>query len=343
MNPHWQWNHVPDDSKWSLTEKPGVLRLHSLPAANFYAARNSLCQRPPGPESIMTIELDTTGMTDGDNAGLALLSNPSAWIGLVKSTNGTTLQLFQGSGRRTPWRCRCSGQHSNHRLDQSAQSSVASSSLQLRHRPSHLQLEHRWQGIHDVGQSLHHALPVPQTFQGVRPALFNFNTSGQPGGYADFDNYTVDEPRARGIEREIPLGKTITLTSGADGSILLADSSPSNLLVNAMAFEGRTSQLQFQVVDLGLGRVAFKAGNGKFVSVADDKSVVLKDLMGKKPSDAESFQWINLMRGDTAFMSLVNHRYLATKPNQPGAVTATAADVTPARKSGVEFKWKTVD
>src|SRR5262249_44176792 len=24
-NPRWQWNHVPDDTKWSLTEKPGVL------------------------------------------------------------------------------------------------------------------------------------------------------------------------------------------------------------------------------------------------------------------------------------------------------------------------------
>ena len=61
------------------------------------------------------------------------------------------------------------------------------------------------------------------TFQGVRPALFNYNTSGQPGGYVDFDNYTVDEPRARGIEREIPMGKTIVLTSGADGSFLSAD------------------------------------------------------------------------------------------------------------------------
>src|SRR5690606_23346006 len=40
LNPEWQWNHVPDDSKWSLTEKPGVLRLHSLPADNFYSARN---------------------------------------------------------------------------------------------------------------------------------------------------------------------------------------------------------------------------------------------------------------------------------------------------------------
>ena len=70
------------------------------------------------------------------------------------------------------------------------------------------------------------------TFQGVRPALFNFNTSGQPGGYADFDNYTVEEPRARGIEREIPMGKIIALTSGADGSVLAADTR-SNVLVSA--------------------------------------------------------------------------------------------------------------
>lgn len=40
--------------------------------------------------------------------------------------------------------------------------------------------------------------------------------SGQPGGYLDFDNYTGDEPRARGIEHEIPMGKTIALTSGAE-------------------------------------------------------------------------------------------------------------------------------
>jgi len=48
-----------------------VLRLHSLPAPNFYNARNSVCQRPPGLESIITVELDTTGMVTGDTAGLA--------------------------------------------------------------------------------------------------------------------------------------------------------------------------------------------------------------------------------------------------------------------------------
>ena len=60
------------------------------------------------------------------------------------------------------------------------------------------------------------------------------------------------------------------------------------------------------------------------------------------PATRRSFQWVNLMRGDTMLMSLTNHRYLATKPNTPGPVTATATGPTPARKGGACFKWKEV-
>ena len=71
--------------------------------------------------------------------------------------------------------------------------------------------------------------------------------------------------------------------------------------------------------------------------------MVLKDLAGAKPGNAESFQWVNLMRGDTMLMSLTNHQYLATKPNNPGPVTVTCHRPTAARKSGAEFKWKAVE
>ena len=225
LNPHWQWNHVPDDTKWSLTEKPGVLRLHSLPADDFYAARNSLCQRPPAPESIMTVELDTSGMVAGDTAGLALLSSPYAWIGVVKSAEGTTLQMLR--------------QHRHAAADAEARAAAPAKppTMGPANPPKHL-----WLRVHcnfDTDQAIFswsadgkEFTPLGNpftmtfqltTFQGVRPALFHYNTSGQPGGYVDFDNYTVDEPRARGIEREIPVGKTIMLTSGADGSFLAAD------------------------------------------------------------------------------------------------------------------------
>ncbi len=344
LNPLWQWNHVPDDTKWSLTEKPGVLRLHSLPATDFYNARNSICQRPPAPESTMTVELDTSGLVAGDTAGMALLSSPYAWVGVVKTAEGTSLQMLDatgsGGGRR------------------GAPAAPANPpTMGPTNPPTHLWL--RVACNFDTDAALFSwsadgkefaALGKPftmtfqlRTFQGVRPTLFNFNTSGQPGGYADFDNYTVEQPRARGIEREIPIGKTITLTSGADGSLLAADTQNMSLVNVATNDAGLVAEnARFKVIDLGKGRVALRAANGRFVS-ADGAGVSLNDLGGKTPGDAESFQWINLMRGDMMLMSLTNHRYLATKPNNPGPVTDTAIGPTPARKSGECFNWKAIE
>jgi xylan 1,4-beta-xylosidase len=344
IDPEWQRNHVPDDSKWSLTEKSGVLRLHSLPADNFYSARNSICQRPPGPESIMTVELDTSGMVAGDTAGLALLSSPHAWIGVVRSAEGMTLQMYnsprRSRGRRDP-----------------ATAPPNPPTISPDIPPEHLWLRvhcnfdtdeavFSWSADGKAFTPLGNPFTMTFqliTFQGVRPSLFNYSTSGQPGGYADFDNYTVKEPRARGIEREIPMGKTVALTSGADGSFLAADTQ-NDVLVNVVAdATGAVPRnARFQIVDLGLGRVALKAANGKVVSVGES-GVVLNDLAGAKPGDAESLQWVNLMRGDTMLMSLTNHQYLATKPNSPGVVTANALGASPARKSGAEFKWKAVE
>jgi beta-xylosidase len=345
LNSHWQWNHVPDDTNWSLTEKPGVLRLHSLPANDFYSARNSLCQRPPGPESIMTVELDTAGLAVGDTAGLALLSSPYAWIGVVKSAEGNALQMFTGGGRR------------RRNPGTATPAPTNAPTISPTAPPTHL-----WLRVHcnfDTDEAIFswsadgkQFTPLGKpftmtfqltTFQGVRPALFSYNTTSKHGGYADFDNYTCVEPRARGIEREIPTGKTITLTSGADGSFLTADPQ-SNALVNVAPSEALTvpQKATFQVLDLGKGRVALKAADGRFISAAEE-AAVLKDLDGRTPGNAESFQWINLMLGDTMLMSLTNHRYLTTKPNEPGPVTVTATGPRPARKGGECFRWKIVD
>jgi hypothetical protein len=99
---------------------------------------------------------------------------------------------------------------------------------------------------------------------------------------------------------------------------------------------------KFSVVDVGLGRVALRTPNGQYVSV-DGEKTTLTNLGSAKPGDAETFQWVNLMRGDTMLMSLANHRYLTTQPNTPGPVTVTALGASPARKSGAEFRWKVVE
>jgi len=291
----------------------------------------------------MTVALDTSGLAVGDTAGLALLSSPYAWIGVVKTAKGTTLQMLDTTGSR-----------GGRRDGPAAPANLPT--LGPTNPPSHLWLRvacdfdtdaavFSWSADGKAFTPLRKPFTMTfqlRTFQGVRPSLFNFNASGQPGGYADFDNYTVEEPRARGIERTIPMGKTITLTSGADGSFLAADTQNHELVNVAADTTGTLLQnTKFQCIDLGKGRVALKAVNGWFVSAVGDR-VLLKDLAGKAPGDGESYQWVNLMRGDTMLMSLANHRYLATKPNEPGPVTVSAAGPRPARKGGAEFRWKAV-
>ena len=330
LNPVWQWNHVPDDSRWSLTEKPGVLRLHSLGAEDFWMARNSLTQRPMGPESVTTAELDASALETGDTAGLALLNAPYAWIGLVKTSDGVAVQMFYQTDRKTTT-APTSATHVWFRVACNFDTEEAVFSWST-----------DGQKFSSLGNPFIMAFQLT-TFQGVRLALFNYNTNGKPGGYADFDNLQVDEPRARGIERTIPVGKTITLASGVDGSLLAIDAQSMSLLnVASDSTNAVAPKAQFKVVDLGKGRVALKSTNGRFVSAGSD-GVLLKDLAGITPGDTESFQWVNLMRGDTMLMSLANHRYLATKPNQPGPVTVSATGPRPDRRDGACFKWKAVE
>ena len=68
--------------------------MHSLPASDFWWARNSLTQRAIGPESTATTELDGSGLKTGDVAGLALLNSPYAWIGLLRDDNGYAIAQY---------------------------------------------------------------------------------------------------------------------------------------------------------------------------------------------------------------------------------------------------------
>lgn len=330
MNPVWQWNHVPDDTKWSLTEKPGVLRLHSLLAKDFWTARNSLTQKPVGPECIATVELDGAGLAAGDTAGLALLNAPYAWIGLVKAPEGVTVRMFDQTNRKTN-DAPAGASHVWFRVACNFDTEKAVFSWSADGKE-----------FAPLGGTSTMAFQLI-TFQGVRLALFNYNTGGRPGGFADFDNFNLDEPRARGIERAIPIGRTIVLSSSADGSLLAADTEKSVLVnVSADGAQAPAPKTHFQVVDLGKGRVALKASDGRCVS-AGANTVGLVDLSNKPPGNSETFQWINLMRGDTMLMSLVNHRYLGIHPNEPGPVTDEATGPSPNRKDGACFKWKALE
>lgn len=329
LQPIWQWNHHPVEDKWSLTEKPGAMRLHSLPADDFIWAKNTLTQRAVGPKSIVTVELDTSGMTTDDVAGLALLNYPYAWIGVVRTDGGPELEQFdQYTGDTT--KERTEGNRFWLRADcdydaETAQFSYSSDGEQFV----------------DFGPRVTLVYQLT-TFQGIRYSLFHFHRGDEPGGYADFDNFTVDEPEPRGLTQPIPYDKTIRLTSGADGRVLVADKGAIKAVGpnTRMAAE---SSAQFRVIPRGPGRIALQAVGDdadKFVTVAAAGSPGSVTLGPGMASDSATFQWIDLQRGDLMLMSLATNRYLSVLPDGP--VASDAIGPRPDRRGGACFHWDIV-
>ncbi len=81
----WQWNHNPDNNLWSLTERPGYLRLKTGKVVNnLFEARNTLTQRTEGPACSGIIALETAHMKDGDCAGLSAFCAEPGVISVAK-------------------------------------------------------------------------------------------------------------------------------------------------------------------------------------------------------------------------------------------------------------------
>ncbi|MET4897177.1 glycoside hydrolase 43 family protein [Sphingomonadaceae bacterium jetA1] len=79
----WQWNHNPDDSRWSLTERPGFLRLRPTGADNVWLARNTLTQKGQGPAGRGVVRLDISGIGEGDVCGFGTFGKISAQLSVL--------------------------------------------------------------------------------------------------------------------------------------------------------------------------------------------------------------------------------------------------------------------
>ncbi|MFF5077560.1 RICIN domain-containing protein [Actinoplanes sp. NPDC000266] len=94
LSARWEWNHNPDTSKFAVGNG---LRLSTATVTNdLYNARNTLTHRIQGPASTATIQLNYASMANGDRAGLAMLRDRSAWIGVRKDNGATRVSMTNG-------------------------------------------------------------------------------------------------------------------------------------------------------------------------------------------------------------------------------------------------------
>ena len=329
LNPVWQWNHHPDDSKWSLSENPGHLRLHSLPAPDFWWARNSLTQRAVGPESIATAEVDLTGMLTADTAGLALLGFPHAWVGIVRTPEGFMLRHFDqsdGSTTELPF--------AGNRVWLRVHGDFDNDLANFLFSTDGVTFESIGTPFRMIWQA--------KTFQGMRYALFHYNTGGGAGGHVDVARFTLEEPRPRGLPRPIPAGETVTFTSLADGSLLAVR----NGVLESVAADSPVANspaARFRIVDCGLGRVAlfneaYQAFLGSTTLGLSGDVRIRRGLA--TPGESEMFQWIDQLRGDLTLLSLATHRYIKSAPEDVGPVSAHHPGPCPTRRDGSCFLWE---
>mgnify|MGYP001550248468 FL=1 len=98
----WQWNHNSDEARWSLTERPGFLRLKPTAATNFWFARDTLTQKGQGPWCRGEIKLDVRHLKPGDICGFGTLGKFNGHIAVSGGTDGTnylSMDVFVDGGK----------------------------------------------------------------------------------------------------------------------------------------------------------------------------------------------------------------------------------------------------
>ncbi|MCX8476243.1 MAG: glycoside hydrolase 43 family protein [Sphingomonas sp.] len=83
----WQWNHNPENARWSLTERRGYLRLRPTVSQDLWSARNTLLQKGQAPRGRGVVKLDIAQVQPGDRCGFGTFGKYSGQI-VVTGTGG---------------------------------------------------------------------------------------------------------------------------------------------------------------------------------------------------------------------------------------------------------------
>jgi beta-xylosidase len=191
------WNHNPDNNRWSLSARPGWLRLTARPLAtqsgisgygdavtadpdSVVFAYDTLVQMAMGQTSSAVTVLDTTGMIDAQQAGLTLFGEKWGWIGVQQQGNQRLVVANVNGGR-------------------SSGPALTGNIVYLRAMfggASEISFAYSIDGSTFI--ALGGTAAVDRTWgEGIKFGLFTYNPpSGPAGGYADFDflRYSHDGP-----------------------------------------------------------------------------------------------------------------------------------------------------
>lgn len=197
---NWQWNHNPQTDFWSLSERPGYLRLKTNRIVdNLYAAPNTITQRMEGPACSGTISVDISNMKDGDVAGFSAFNGDSGLLSVIMnggrkyltmSTNVVELddsdKTILGVDVVEKERIELAQQHTiflRIDCDFSEHRDLASFYYSLDNKD--------WK---EIGEDFKMKFDYTKFFMGTKFAIFNYATKNS-GGYVDIDFFSYKKPK----------------------------------------------------------------------------------------------------------------------------------------------------
>ena len=296
----WEWNHNPDNSAWSLTERLGWLRLYTACVTDeLNWARNSLTQRILGyspndtpsnryKNSFGTVKMDIAGMQEGDVAGLAVFQNPYSFIGIKR---------VDGKKRLYAERCTFSGQQLK-KVEAKTGAEVTGDVVYLRAIVNFgtntckycysydNQKWTSWGVTMTMGYTLDH-------FVGQRFYLFNYATKNL-GGYVDFDWFTTEQEFTEemfGIEdpAELLTEEDVTMeelkVEATDLQLMTGNSYPLEVMCTMKSglVQNVAARCKYEIGDVNVAKMM----GGRLVTVHDgetDIKVTYTDVLGREES-----------------------------------------------------------
>lgn len=184
---NWQWNHNPDNSLWSVTERPGWLRLVTgSPARSVEYARNTLTQRTEGPACSGMTLMEFAHMKPGDRAGLVALQHFYGTVGIHVAEDGARYVAMcvrgEDGGEEVVEKIRYDGDSIHLKIDFDFRDSADLA------RFFYSADGGEW---HAVGRPLQLKYTLDH-FMGCRFGLFHYATR-ETGGYVDFDYFRYEK------------------------------------------------------------------------------------------------------------------------------------------------------
>jgi beta-xylosidase len=170
LGPQWEWNHNPDDAHWSLSTRPGFLRLVPMQSDGLLSARNTLTQCMQDNSFEFTVRVDVSKAEPGVHTGLAMFEKSASGLEIVQSAAERRLDFF-------------------HLPEVTQGPVIAQPVIQLRVDVNGD--EARYSYSLDDGATFEPLGAVSQIrfswWKGSRPALFAYTTSAADPGAIDFD------------------------------------------------------------------------------------------------------------------------------------------------------------